>query len=529
GGEVPLKVGNAGPGDGLGWRWLVLCTSLLGVGWSILTARAPAPVKWVDVNAPHVSKDLAEAVGIMLGATVVTVALLVLRGRAQGRRQGAVEWRRPLRAAELELRPLAALPWVAFAMLTDDSILGPARMLSVAVAAWLLASSDWGWLTARVTPMVRAVGEKRAMWAALTVAYVAAVVHLVHLANLRIDSLNARTFDLGIYDNILFNTLHGNFLGCSMIKGGVHTSAHFDPILGLLAPIYALAPGARTVVMIQAVWVLSGAFPATLIARRSVGRAASLTVGLAWLAYPSVHGIVLHDMHSYALMAPLLMWMVLLGLDERWRAYAVVTLVTLTVREDTALCVMGVGAWLIAARMETVRGVMTIAVAAAYLAIVKFGVMPDSGLLMQNSDEVYAYANRYRRLIPEGGGARDAALTVATNPAFLVGHVITRQKIASAVILLVPLAGLPLLGRRRLVLAVWGTAFIYLASKPSLSYPLVHYTSALYPALFAALPVGMATFDRWLAWRPAGAVEAHLRRHFTTRWVLASALLAGCS
>ena len=78
-----------------------------------------------------------------------------------------------------------------------------------------------------------------------------------------------------------------------------------------------------------------------------------------------------------------------------------------------------------------------------------------------------------------------AAISVATNPAFVIGHVVGAQKLASVTLLLVPLGALPLLGGRRLVLAIWGVAFVYLGSKPSLSYPLVHYATALYPALFA--------------------------------------------
>jgi uncharacterized membrane protein len=195
----------------------------------------------------------------------------------------------------------------------------------------------------------------------------------------------------------------------------------------------------------------------------------------------------------------------------------------LLVREDVALCVMGIGFWVALREERRMQGLLTIVGAALYLTAVKMWAMPDPALLMSNSEEVYAYANRFRRLIPEGGGASDAAVTLATNPSFVALHVLTSNKIASVAMFLIPLAGLPLLGGSRLWLGLWGVTFLYLASKTSVSYPLVHYASVLYPALFAALPEGMRRFSV----RGGGAVEPRLG--FATRYLLFAALLSGMS
>ena len=117
--------------------------------------------------------------------------------------------------------------------------------------------------------------------------------------------------------------------------------------------------------------------------------------------------------------------------------------------------------------------------------------MPDAGLLMENAEDAYPYANRYRRLIPPGGGARDGVATLLTNPSFTLMHVVHRSKLLSLLGTLLPLGFLPLLSGRRLWLCVYGLAFCYLATHDWIYYPLFHYQSVLYPMLFAALPLGM--------------------------------------
>ena len=88
------------------------------------------------------------------------------------------------------------------------------------------------------------------------------------LGVLRHRSLASRIFDLGIYDNIMWNTMHGRVLGCDFVRGGNHVTAHVDPVLVLLTPLYALAPGAETLIALQAAAVLSGAAPVFLLALR---------------------------------------------------------------------------------------------------------------------------------------------------------------------------------------------------------------------------------------------------------------------
>ena len=99
-------------------------------------------------------------------------------------------------------------------------------------------------------------------------------------------------------------------------------SAHFDPILLLLAPAYLIAPNAETLLIIQSVWLASGAIPLFLLASRVIRSSwVALVIAGAYLLHPALHGINMYEFHSLALVVPLLFWVVYLLERQRIVGY----------------------------------------------------------------------------------------------------------------------------------------------------------------------------------------------------------------
>lgn len=477
------------------WRW----SSWL---WAVPVAASPG---WVTYALAHSNPRALLtgnadgtpwiALAHMLAGALVVVGVWAWLAR-RGSWLGAV-----LATRALLLGPIALALWA-----DPEGFLSIRRPLLVLLSAALVVASVRSWSGEAPSWVGRIASSfgPRASAATLSLAGLAIGAWLVRLAFLRHHGFGTRAFDLAIYDNIAWNSSHGHLLGCSLIKGGVHTAAHFDPILIGLSLPYALVPRAETLIVVQAIWVLSGVIPVYLIAKRRLDDHLAATIlALGFALYPSVHGVIVRDFHSLALLATPALWMIWCLDADKTVGYWIALAVTLTTREDSSLFVIGVGIYALLATSKRRRGALTIGVAVAYLAIVKFAVMPDSGLLMQDSDHTYAYANRYRRLIPEGGGALDGIATLLTNPAFVLGHVLTWEKFVSALAFLLPLGLLPLClpplrGGRRLLIAAYGVAFVYLASHKTIYYPLSHYSSVLYPALFAATPEALARLRAWL-------------------------------
>jgi uncharacterized membrane protein len=472
--------------------------------WAPFVAAAPG---WTSYILSHPDADalLRENVGLAPKTAALHMlvgAVVVLGMWAALKRRLARGWLE----AVLSTRWLLLGP-IVLALRHDEARLdSPGRLILVLVGGLLVAVSI-GHLG--LHERVRRVLNGR-YWPAVVVSVGTGLVValMLRLALWRHHGFLTRAFDLGIYDNLVWNTAHGDFLACTLIKGGVHTSAHFDPILAGVSLIYLAAPRAETLIVVQALWLFSGVIPVYLIAmRRLDDRLAATILALGFALYPSVQGVALYEFHSLALLATPVLWMIWC-LEDHPIGYWIAFALGLLVREDASLLLVGVGIYVLLDTPHRRRAILTIGIALAYLAFVKLAIMPDPDLLMRNSDVNYTYANRYRGLVPEGGGARDALATLLTNPGFVLAHVLTTRKVLIALAFVVPLGLLPLAGGRRLLLAVYGVAFLFLASYPNIYFPLFHYSTMLYPALFAATPEGLARVREWLVSRGATSQRA---------------------
>ncbi len=342
-----------------------------------------------------------------------------------------------------------------------------------------------------------------------------------------IDHRNIWTqvFDLGIYDNILWKTLHGDFLGSSVIPYGKHWAAHFDPILALLVPIYALAPNAETLLILQAFWLGMGVFPLYLLAKHRLGSpwVGVLLAGL-YALHPALHGVNMFDFHSIALAIPLMMWTVyLVSRRSPWLWPALALL--LACREDMALLACFIGAYAILER-RTRTGLAIIGVSLAYLSFVKFAVMADSGLMM-TGDKVYGYAAFYSEMIPQADeGVRGLVLNLVSNPIHALQVLCKEEKLRFFAQLFLPLLFLPLLAGRARVLWLYGMVFIGLASRPNMFALNFQYSSVLFPMLFMATPEALARLGESRPLRGAGIRPSRLRAALLSGMVTASLLVS---
>ena len=476
------------------WLWLLAIG--VGPGLTLWAARQGDAAGLVLRNEVGGSRGMA---ALWVLASVVLV-LGLWRGLARG-----VGWRAGLDVLVGRWRWLAGLPLLLLLRHEPAGLAGPlAPLLIVAcggLAAWsVYACSD---MSLRTGSKVQALmGSARAGMGLLLVAYAGVLARLGELALMRHHALGSKVFDLGIYDNLLWNTLHGRPLGSAFARGGTHLMAHVDPVLLLLTPIYALAPGPELLLVVQAAVVLSGAVPMFLLTQRRLGRAwLSLTLGLAYLLHPSVHGTILFDVHSLALAAPLCLWALLALERERWWAYAVVIALLLATREDVALWCVGLGLYAALGRGAWRVGAATIGVSLAYFVAIKRWVQLDP----------YPYERRYAGLMPGGeGGFSDVAASLLSNPWHVSLEVLTTPKLVFLAVLLAPLLLLPLLAGRRWWTFGFGLAFTLLASNTMNYSPLSHYTVMLFPALFAATPAAIDRASRWVG-RVGGDVDRAVR------------------
>lgn len=107
------------------------------------------------------------------------------------------------------------------------------------------------------------------------------------------------TWDLGIFNQALWNTLHGKFLYYTSETGiytrtGCFLAAHFSPTILLALPLYAIYPTGENLLIIGTLLVAVGALPIYEIANYFLKDEKAVTIiGILYLLHPSLQGITL--------------------------------------------------------------------------------------------------------------------------------------------------------------------------------------------------------------------------------------------
>ena len=160
----------------------------------------------------------------------------------------------------------------------------------------------------------------------------AVVLSLV--AVMRFNTFRTHAFDLGIFNQAFSTALQGRLFretpDIALIPSGSFLGVHFNFLMWLLLPIYALAPRPETLLVLQSVFVALGAVPVFLVSRhlRGDGRAASLW-SVVYLVNPAILSLNFYDFHLEAFL-PLFLGMFYYSyLTRRWRWYAVFFLLSI--------------------------------------------------------------------------------------------------------------------------------------------------------------------------------------------------------
>jgi uncharacterized membrane protein len=198
---------------------------------------------------------------------------------------------------------------------------------------------------------------------------------------------------------------------------------------------------------------------------------------------PSLHGINVRDFHAAALAIPLLLaafWAVEAG--RPWLALLPGAL-TLLCREDAALPVMGLGAWMAAAHRRWLAGAVAATAALALLAVDVRWIIPAY------RGEPYSHLGRYAHL---GGSLPEIVANAILHPWRTLGTLGTVGRAGYLAAMLAPLAFLPLLGGWDLLGVLPALAQNLLSGDPVLYGFRAQYQSFVLPFLILAAVGGYA-------------------------------------
>ena len=313
-------------------------------------------------------------------------------------------------------------------------------------------------------------------------------------------------YDLGIYDSLVWNMLHGG----SFFKtppwegpGRSHFGNHAEFIAYLLVPLYAIRQNAGTLLLIQSAVLGSAAIPLYKLARRHIDRWPACLLALTYLLYPALHGENLFEFH-FLPFGPFLLWWAWYFLDarrDRWAALFV--LLTLGCREDVSSWVAVLGLYFLLTGRRPRAGVLLAVIGTLYCCALKFVAMPYVG-----GGE--SFIGIYKDLVPPGAKSfGSVVMTVLANPAFTMSTLAEMDKLIYMLQILVPLAFLPFRRPIWLVLAIPGFFFTVLSTHYGALVSINFQYSAHWIAFFFP---GVALGLEWMERRASGQVAVTQRR-----------------
>lgn len=367
----------------------------------------------------------------------------------------------------------------------------------------------------------------------VTLAVVLFCTYFVSYLATRHDVFLTNAEDLGIMDQAIWNTLHGQPLHqtvCNIVSdtncfnedGIMRFSIHFEPILFPIAWLYALWPSPKMLLVLQTVIAGIGAFPAFWLARlRLRNELASVGIALLYLLYPALQQAVVFDFHAVTLTAAFLLFTLYFMYTRQTVWIFVFAFLSIICKEEISLVIVTFGLWSMVFQRRWWSGGGLAVLGVVWFVLVFYVVMPHFSPTGHPLLE-----GRYGDL---GKGPVQVILNIVLHPKFILQQYIFEPSRAFYLRVLVSPAGyLPILAPWILVMALPSVALNLLSSQGGMHTGLFQYNAEIVPVLIFAT-IEAIVLILWLvqqcfAWwkRRLAKGEAELtiehRRGGSARW-----------
>ena len=383
---------------------------------------------------------------------------------------------------------------LAYLLLLTLSILACESLLRLSLPAWdALCARDWliwpshGW---------RWLKRKSSRWLPLVVVLLSSAAYATFAGYFTIQQhrhLLSYAFDLGIYDNTIFNVLKGHFWHSPVLYGPGNVNylaSHAEYGMFLFLPFYAIKPGAETLLLIQAVVLGFAALPLFLFARTRVPQWVALVISWCYLLFAPLHGPNFYDFHWLPLAIFFHFWLYFALATRRTWLATLCVLVLLAMREDIAVGLAVLGFFLAFTGARVRFGLVLGITSVLWFGVNKFVIMPHMG--------TWWFDNMYSELFADGKSSYGSVFrTLLSNPVFSATTFVREQKLTYVFQMLTPLAFLPARRIALIPLLLPGAFFTLLTTAywPTVSIAF-QYTTHWIPYLFLGTVLSLSLLGR---------------------------------
>jgi uncharacterized membrane protein len=335
----------------------------------------------------------------------------------------------------------------------------------------------------------------------------------------RHDAFETLAYDLGNYDQAVWNTIHGRLLRFTNVKGlTIRLAQHVEPILLPVSLFYLIYSNPKTLLVLQTVVVALGAWPVYLLAREKLrSEFGGIVFAAAYLLSPALEAANLYDFHAVTLAPTFLLWAFYFLEKEKDLWFIAFSVLAMSCKEEMSLLIVMIGLYTFFLRKRKKIGTAMIVVGVIWFYVAVYIIIPWAN--PQGKSQYLAYYEDW------GDNPLEIALTMIGQRAWWL--IFNKGNFDYLFRLLLPLAFLPLFYLPVLLIAFPSLAINLLSGNMLMHRPeMFHYAGPLVPfAILAALWGAGFLVQRLGRWMPGGAKSLS---HLLSCLVLACSLGYHC-
>ncbi len=205
-------------------------------------------------------------------------------------------------------------------------------------------------------------------------------IYFSYLSLKRVNSLNSHYYDLGIMNQVVYNTSKGRFLQMTnptFLKDMSRFAIHFDPILAIFAPLYLIKPSFAWLLLGQVFVISIGAIFLFFLANKVLkNQLLSLFISTLFMLNFAVQWMILFDFHAVVLATTFFIAAFYFLEERKWGWYYFFVILSLLTKEHIGLIVIFLGFYILLFKKEKKHSLITIFLGLVFFVLTNFYIIP---------------------------------------------------------------------------------------------------------------------------------------------------------
>ncbi len=310
-------------------------------------------------------------------------------------------------------------------------------------------------------------------------------------------SFNSHYYDLGIMNQVAFNTSRGHFLEMTnqdLARNASRLAIHFDPILALFAPFYWIWAGPEVLLIGQTVIIAFGALAVYLLSKLMIEeRFMSFLFALSYLGYFAVQRQTLFDFHAITLATSFLLFAIYFVYKKsNGLAYAFILLALLT-KENVGLVTFLLGLYFFWFHKNRKFGIAIMITSIVFFVGTVFLIIP---YFRQGAHFALKYYGDF------GDSPSAIILNIIKHPFHIIEVILEQQRLTYLGTLLLTYGLFIVFSPIPFLLSLPELLINLLSASPNMRVIYFHYNAILVPIMIYSAITGFARLQKRFMHRP---------------------------